>query len=148
MERHRRLSAFLLGVLLAPILGLMSDVQGQAADRAASIKARNGLEVCIWPAYYGISFRNPRDDALRGIDIDLARAFAKDLAVPVRFIDSSFASFMPDLEEDRCDVAMFAIGDTPQRRARVDQFVGDIKRDGRLEAAAKEHGMTPIILRK
>lgn len=120
MERHRRLSAFLLGVLLAPILGLMSDVQGQAADRAASIKARNGLEVCIWPAYYGISFRNPRDDALRGIDIDLARAFAKDLAVPVRFIDSSFVSFMPDLEEDRCDVAMFAIGDTPQRRARVD----------------------------
>ncbi|MFY7962672.1 MAG: ABC transporter substrate-binding protein [Elsteraceae bacterium] len=271
MKLHRGYGAFLLGALLAPLLGLIADAQAQTTDRVAAIKARSGLDVCIWPAYYGISFRNPRDDVLRGIDIDLARAFAKDLGVAVRFVDSSFANFMSDLEEERCDVAMFAIGDTPQRRARVDlsdphmrsglyaittktnanvsnwsdidktgrvvavqlgtimepmmrsylkqaqlmlveaprtredevlsgradvfitdfpysvrmvalnnwarvleapksagetsygyavkqgqpawlarvnQFVGDIKRDGRLEAAAKEHGMTPIILRK
>jgi ABC-type amino acid transport substrate-binding protein len=271
MKLHYRLGAFLFGALVAPLLCPIAETQAQSIDRGAAIKARNALEVCIWPGYYGISFRNPRDEVLRGIDIDLAQGFAKDLGVPVRFIDSSFASFMTDLEEERCDVAMFAIGDTPQRRARVDlsdphmrsglygvttktnanvlnwsdidrpgrvvavqvgtimepmmrsfltqaqlmlveaprtredevlsgradifitdfpysvrmvaqnswarvmeapkaagetsygyavkkgqpawlarvnQFVGDIKRDGRLEAAAKDHGMTPIILRR
>jgi len=271
MMLHRWLKALWLGVLLVPLPGLISEVQAQATDRGAAVKTRGTLDVCVWPAYYGISFRNPRDDVMRGIDIDLARAFAKDLGVQLQFIDSSFANFMADLEGDRCDVAMFGIGDTPQRRARVDlsephmrsglyaittktnanvptwadldkpgrvvavqvgtimepmmrsyltqaqlmlveapktredevlsgradvfitdfpyslrmvsqnnwarvleapksagetsygyavkkgqpawlarvnQFVGDIKRDGRLEAAAKEHGMTPIILRK
>lgn len=271
MKHHRILSAFVLSVFFsvaAPCL--RPPALAQSVDRVTSIKGRSELRVCIWPGYYGISFRNPRDEALRGIDIDLARAFAKDLGVSARFIDSSFAVFMDDLENDHCDVAMFAIGDSAQRRGRVDlsephmrsglyavttktnmnvqswseldkpglvvavqlgtimepmmrsyltqaqlmlveaprtredevlsgradvfitdfpysvrmialnywarvieapksagetsygyavkkgqpawlarlnQFVGDIKRDGRLEAAAKEHGMTPIILR-
>ena len=31
---------------------------------------------------------------------------------------------------------------------RVDEFVAAIKRDGRLEAAAKRHGLAEIVVRK
>ena len=78
------------------------------------------LRVCIWPGYYAISFRNPRNGELQGVDIDMAKAFASDLGVRYRFVESSFATFMDDIEQDRCEIAMFAIGDTPTRRERVD----------------------------
>ncbi len=107
-------------LFIGAALSLSIVAHAQTADRSSTIQAREALEVCIWPAYYGISFRNPRDEVLRGVDIDLARELAKDLKVVVRFVDSSFAVFMDDLDADRCDVAMFAIGDTAQRRGRVD----------------------------
>ncbi len=120
MKLHLRLGILIMGVCLAFAINLTAVVEAQQPDRVSAIKTRGSLNVCIWPAYYGISFRNPRDDVLRGIDIDLAQGFAKDLGVQIEFVDSSFANFMTDLEEERCDVAMFGIGDTPQRRARVD----------------------------
>lgn len=35
-----------------------------AADRLHDIKARGELRVCIWPEYYGISYRNPKSGAV------------------------------------------------------------------------------------
>ncbi|WP_052711574.1 ABC transporter substrate-binding protein, partial [Elstera litoralis] len=64
--------------------------------------------------------RNPRDSQLRGIDIDLAKTLSNDLGVAPVFVDSSFASFMDDLDTDKCDIAMFGIGHTEARRARID----------------------------
>lgn len=107
-------------VLLALILAMLALSPAGADERPNAILARGELQVCIWPAYYGISFRNPRDGTLRGIDIDLSRHLAADLGVGVRHIDSSFVSFMDDLDHDRCDIAMFGIGITPARQARVD----------------------------
>ena len=49
---------------------------GAVADR---VKARGELRVCIWPQYYGISLRDARTGALRGLDVDLSAAFAADL---------------------------------------------------------------------
>jgi len=119
--KNNRISGTLVGgFILAVVLGAFAVGAAAAADRASVVKARGAVEVWVWPADYGVYFRNPRDEVLRGIDVDLSRAFAKDLGVDVRHVDSSFASFMDDLDSDRCDVAMFAIGDTPQRRARVD----------------------------
>jgi ABC-type amino acid transport substrate-binding protein len=39
--------------------------------------------------------------------------------VRVRFEDSSFARLVDDLEQDRCDIAMFAIGVTPERAQKL-----------------------------
>jgi ABC-type amino acid transport substrate-binding protein len=72
--------------------------------------------VCIWPDYYGISFRSPRNQQLVGIDIDLSVEFAKDLGVKLEYVDSSFATLIDDLSDDRCEVSMFAVGVTPQRQ--------------------------------
>lgn len=85
------------------------------------IKDSGELRVCIWPNYYGISLRNPRTGLLAGIDIDLSAEFAADLKVTPKYVDSSFATLVDDLLQGRCDVAMFAIGVTPQR-ARALRF--------------------------
>ena len=111
-------------LLAAVALVAIALVPGPAARadamRLDAISALRQLRVCIWPGYYAISFRNARNNELEGIDIDLARAFASDLGVEVNFVETTFGDFMDALEKDQCDVAMFAIGDTPARRARVD----------------------------
>ncbi|WP_092945883.1 ABC transporter substrate-binding protein [Roseateles sp. YR242] len=78
------------------------------------------LRVCIWPEYYGISYRHPRDGRLSGIDVDLSAELARELGVQIRYVESSFPSLMADLEEERCDVAMFAVAISPERKARLD----------------------------
>ena len=85
----------------------------------ARIAASGSVRVCIWPDYYGISYRDPKTQQLSGIDIDMARALGRRLGAQVAFVDSSFARLIADVTEDRCDIAMFAIGITPQRQERL-----------------------------
>ena len=89
---------------------------GAIADR---VRGAGQMRVCIWPDYYGITYRSPRNQQLVGLDIDLSREFAKDLGVSVIHVDSSFATLMQDLDDERCDVAMFAVGMLPQRMERL-----------------------------
>lgn len=103
--------------LVLSILGMQSIAADN--DRLKRIETSKTLRVCIWPDYYGISFRNPKTQQLAGIDIDNARDLAKDLGVEVQFIDSSFAKLIDDVTGDRCDLAMFAIGITPQRQEKL-----------------------------
>ena len=77
------------------------------------------LKVCIWPEYFGISYLDPRTQKLIGIDSDLAKELAKDLKVNLEFVESSFPTFISDIIENRCDIAMFAIGNTETRRTKV-----------------------------
>lgn len=101
---------------------LMSGLPAQAADEGAAlarITASGSLRVCIWPDYFGISYRNPKSGELVGIDVDMARALAQDLGVKLEFVESSFANLINDVLGERCEVAMFAIGVTPQRAERL-----------------------------
>lgn len=98
------------------LLACVSAGQALAADRLARIQASGQVQVCIWPDYYGISLRDPRTLQLSGIDVDLAHELAHELGVAVQFVDSSFARLVTDVQAERCDVAMFAIGITPQRQ--------------------------------
>jgi len=111
--------SLLPGALLA--LCLATSLSGPAAagpvlDR---VKAAGVVRVCIWPDYYGVTFRNPRTQQLGGIDIELSAQLAKDLQVRAETVDSSFPTLIDDLKGDRCDVAMFAIGVLPQRAAQL-----------------------------
>ena len=48
--------------------------------RWSACAAAGTLRVCIWPDYYGITYRNPRSQQLSGLDIDLSsRAGAREL---------------------------------------------------------------------
>jgi cyclohexadienyl dehydratase len=89
-----------------------SAIAGPVGDR---VKASGALRVCVWPDYYSITYRNPRNQQWSGIDIDLANEFAKDLGVKTQYVESSFAKLIEDVTSDRCDVAMFAVGVIPQR---------------------------------
>jgi cyclohexadienyl dehydratase len=100
-------------IALACLAVSTSNMAGTVSDR---VKASGQLRVCVWPDYYGITFRNPRDGQLRGIDIELSAELAKTLGVGLQYVDSSFARLIDDLTQDRCDVAMFGVGITPQRQ--------------------------------
>lgn len=100
-------------ITLALLAVLYPASAGTVADR---IKASGQLRVCIWPDYYGISLRSPRDGQLRGIDIDLAGELARTIGAQLQFVNSSFPRLIDDLLQDRCDIAMFGVGITPQRQ--------------------------------
>ena len=108
-------------LLLSAVFLASLCFQSHAADtsRIDRIASSKELRVCIWPDYYGISYRNPKTQQLEGIDIDQAQALAKDLGVVLRFVDSSFAKLIDDLTQDKCDIAMFAIGITPARLEKL-----------------------------
>lgn len=110
-----------IAILFLTALGAVpAQAQTQTLSaREAAIRSSGSLKVCIWPGYFAITYRSPRTGELEGIDIELARAFASDLGVKPVFVESSFVAFMDDLDGNRCDVAMFGVGITPQRRARV-----------------------------
>ena len=89
------------------------------SSRLESINASKKIKICVWPEYYGISYVDTRTQQLSGIDIDLAKELAKDLGVAPVFVKSSFAALIDDVTSDKCDIAMFAIGHTPQRAAKI-----------------------------
>jgi cyclohexadienyl dehydratase len=151
-------------ILVLPLAGAPASLAGEG--RLQAVQERNAVQICIWPGYYAISFRNPRNGELQGIDIDMANALAADLRVGRRFVESSFATFMDDLQTEKCDVAMFAIGDTPARRERVDMSAphlrsgmyaitsrsnttiatwGDLDRAGQVIAVQKGTVMEPYM---
>ena len=111
------MNRFLL--LLAMGWLVLGPSQAQSSNHLELIQARKLLRVCIWPDYYGITFRNPKTQKLEGVDADLAGEFAKDLGVGLEFVDSAFARLIPDMLSDRCDVAMFAVGITPARTEKL-----------------------------
>ena len=114
-----RLRRRLLALALACCAATAAQAQTPQPGRLDRVLKSGALRVCIWPDYYGITYRNPRTLELSGIDIDLAHEFAKDLGVTVRFVDSSFVALTQDVGGDRCDVAMFAVGITPARAEKV-----------------------------
>ena len=99
--------------MLLAAAALQPAAAGPVLER---IKASGTLRVCIWPDYYGITWRSPRTGQLAGIDIELSAEFAKSLGVKVQYVDSSFAKLIDDLTAERCDIAMHAVGITPQRQ--------------------------------
>jgi ABC-type amino acid transport substrate-binding protein len=98
---------------------LLSIAETGAISLLDRVKAAKVVRVCIWPDYFSITYRNPKTQQLSGIDIDMATELGKDLGVAVEFIDSSFSKLVDDVTQDRCDVAMFAIGITPERATKL-----------------------------
>ncbi len=110
----------MMKIIWFAVLAAIGSAFAHAGEsRLDRILAAKQLRVCVWPDYYGISYRNPKTQTLSGIDIDMAEALAKDLGVTLKFVDSSFARLIEDVTNDRCDVAMFAIGITPQRLEKL-----------------------------
>ena len=105
-------AAWALLLLIGTLGTVLPARAGPVAER---VRSSGVLRVCIWPDYYGITWRNPRTQQLTGLDIDLSAELARDLGVHVQTVDSSFATLIDDLKADRCEVAMFAVGLLPQR---------------------------------
>ena len=115
-----RIAMMFMGMGCCLVALLAPQVQAQATPgRLESILSTQKVRVCIWPEYYGITFRNPKTQLLEGVDADMALELGKDLGVSVEFVDSSFANLVSDVTGQKCDVAMFAVGVTPQRAEKL-----------------------------
>jgi cyclohexadienyl dehydratase len=102
--------------LLVAIASALPSPQAFALDVLTRVSNSKTLRVCIWPDYYGITWRDPRSRKLHGIDIDLSAAFAADLGVKLTYVDSTISALAEDLRLDRCDIAMSAVAVTPGRQ--------------------------------
>jgi ABC-type amino acid transport substrate-binding protein len=97
--KNSRLSVLM--VVFAAVCAMIFQPQAvSAADRLATIRSRGEVRVCIWPDYFAISYRNPRTGELEGIDIDMAREFARNLGVRLTIVDSSFAKLVENMTND------------------------------------------------
>ena len=94
---------------LATVLGalILCATQWASASALDEVIATKNLKVCIWPDYFGITYRNPKTEQLSGLDIELSEAFARDLGVRLEYVDSSFSNLIADIETRRCQIAMF-----------------------------------------
>jgi cyclohexadienyl dehydratase len=120
MKHQLRLNIFIffVGWFLAIAMPLTALAQSET-DRLRLIFNSKKVRVCVWPDYYGITYRNPKTQLFEGLDAEMALEFGKDLGVSVEFVDSSFANLVADLIGNKCDVAMFAVGVTAQRLEKL-----------------------------
>ena len=97
------------------------QVQAQQTESRLFEITRNGvLRVCQYPLYYSISFRNPATGEIEGIDADLAKELANELGARLEIVESSFGTFIADLQSDKCEIGMFGIGATLARAQAVE----------------------------
>jgi ABC-type amino acid transport substrate-binding protein len=111
-------------LILATYVGILTLLQFNGPAQAETSRLQKIIDakeirICIWPDYYGITFRNPKTRVLSGIDIDLSAELAKDLGVELKYIDSSFPQLIDNLLSNQCDIAMHAVGVTPARAAKL-----------------------------
>ena len=89
-------------------------------SRLFEVTKNKTLRVCIFPGYYAIAYRDPATGKLVGIDIELAQELGKELAAEVKFVETSFGTFIADLQANKCDIGMFGIGVTLKRAQAVE----------------------------
>lgn len=123
MTKWTRHTTYLLAafaVALATLFSASAEAQQRPESKLDRIVKTQKLRVCIWPEYYAISFKNPKTGELEGIDIDIAKELAKELAAELQFVETSFAAFAADLQADKCDIGMFGLGATLSRARAVE----------------------------
>jgi cyclohexadienyl dehydratase len=109
--------AALITIAIAPVLPARSQ---QMQSRLFDVTKNKRLRICIYPLYYAISFRDPKTNDLKGADVDLAKELAGELGAEPKFVESSFGTFSADLQSDKCEIAMFALGATLKRAQAVE----------------------------
>src|SRR5260370_1448351 len=117
-----RLSPMLCVAALAVALVAPSAAGAQALQsRLFEVTKSKKLRVCQFPLYYSISFRNPKTGEIEGIDADLSKELAKELGAELEIVESSFGTFIADLQANKCEIGMFGVG-ASLKRAHAAEF--------------------------
>lgn len=117
----RPVSTTFMAALVAVALSATPPAEAQQAQsRLFEVTKNHVLRVCTFPGYYAISYRDPATGKLTGIDIDLSQELGKELGAEVQYVETSFGTFIADLQANKCDVGMFGIGVTLKRAQAVE----------------------------
>ncbi len=117
---NSRLAAMLAALAATAALLVAVPAEAQPQSRLYEVTKSKKLRVCQFPLYYSISFRNPKSGKIEGIDADLAEELAKELDAKLEIVESSFASFIADLQAGKCEIGMFGVGATLKRAQAVE----------------------------
>lgn len=113
-------AAALFALALPIALLFAGTAQAQPQSRLYEVTKNKKLRVCQYPLYYSISFRNPTTGQIEGIDADLAKELAKELDAQLEIVESGFATFIADLQSNKCEIGMFGVGATLKRGQAVE----------------------------
>src|SRR6478736_8098096 len=113
-------AAFALAFAASVALFGESASAQQQQSRLFEVTKNKKLRVCQYPLYYSISFRNPKSGEIEGIDADLSKELAKELDAKLEIVETSFGSFIADLQANKCDIGMFGVGATLKRAQAVE----------------------------
>jgi cyclohexadienyl dehydratase len=108
--------AALAFALVAPSAAGAQALQSRLFEVTKSKK----LRVCQFPLYYSISFRNPKTGEIEGIDADLSKELANELGAELEIVESSFGTFIADLQANKCEIGMFGVGASLKRAQAVE----------------------------
>lgn len=89
-----------------------------AASVPASIREAGVIRVATDPTYP--PFESIVDDAVVGLDADLAHAIGDVLDLDIEFVQVSFDGIIPSLQAGSADMALSSIGDNAEREEAVD----------------------------
>jgi cyclohexadienyl dehydratase len=121
MRSPLRFSAMLCVAALAVALVAPSAAGAQALQsRLFEVTKSKKIRVCQFPLYYSISFRNPKTGEIEGIDADLSKELAKELGAELEIVESSFGTFIADLQANKCEIGMFGVGASLKRAQAVE----------------------------
>lgn len=101
-----------------------------ATSHLDAIAERGTLRVCTTGDYLPYSLLRA-DGSYEGIDIALAQSLAASLQVPVQWVPTRWATLLPDLLADRCDIAVGGISVSLPRQRQA-WFSAALEVDGKI----------------
>ena len=131
-----------LALTMAATLALAAPAMAQQSQsHLFEVTKNHVLKVCIYPGYYAIAYRDPATGKLAGIDIDLSQELGKSLDAQVQYVETSFGTFIADLQANKCDIGMFGVGVT-LKRAQAVEFTTPYLQTGIYAVVRKGGGIT------
>jgi ABC-type amino acid transport substrate-binding protein len=110
----------IMAVLLAAGFAAAPADAQQLQSRLFEVTKSKRLRVCQFPLYYSISYRDPKSGEIVGIDADLSKELAKELDAKLEIVESSFGTFIADLQANKCEIGMFGVGASLKRAQAVE----------------------------
>ncbi len=107
--------------LVASVAALaLFAVTAAAQDRGVdAIKKRGKLIVGTASGYYPFEMVDKKNE-LVGFDVEIAKAIAKDLGVPLEFQNYAFSGLIPALQASKVDMVLAGMTATEKRKETVD----------------------------
>lgn len=118
---------------LALALALAAPAAAQGLP--AAIKEAGKVVVANQPNYPPMEYKDPATNTLKGLDIDLGTALAKELGVGIEWADIGFEQMVSSLNTGRVNMIESGMTDTPERRATL-SFVDYMKTGAQFYTSA------------
>lgn len=105
--------------LLLTALAAMAPAIATAQALPEAIRAQGFLRVGIEATYPPMAYKDPATNERRGVNVDLVTAMGRELNIPLRWEEMSFAQLIPSITTDRVDFSGSSMTDLPARRERL-----------------------------